>query len=339
MKYIPLCFLALLFLMPLEQTGVTHLKERRYTQYDWIEVGSRKPVGLKVADFEQNFEGGTESLTLKSMAGAGLGDLVNVQSYVLQEDFLGPDRYACNGDDDIVLNALNSPAGPDVISIIWSVDIDDDGEIDRVLNPGQDPFTLTVRSPDSGRYFVRLISGSGQTYTDDILITFYGVPGPVRVDILNDLSNNNSVEIVVLSNGNYEYALNGGSFQDSPIFKEVPAGQNTVVVRDKICSFATNPIPFLIVGYPKFFTPNGDGINDIWNIQGIRTLNDPTVFIFDRYGKLLKQWDESSEGWDGTFNGRPMPASDYWFRLEYFGGQGNNEPVPNILKSHFALKR
>jgi gliding motility-associated-like protein len=93
------------------------------------------------------------------------------------------------------------------------------------------------------------------------------------------------------------------------------------------------------VGFPKFFTPNGDGINDTWNIEGIGTLNDPTVFIFDRYGKLLKQLDETSPGWDGTFNGRPMPASDYWFRLEYSGGLANDAPSVNILKSHFTLKR
>ena len=47
------------------------------------------------------------------------------------------------------------------------------------------------------------------------------------------------------------------------------------------------------MGYPKFFTPNGDGIHDAWNVLGIETLTDPNIFIFDRYGKLLKQLDET----------------------------------------------
>ena len=91
------------------------------------------------------------------------------------------------------------------------------------------------------------------------------------------------------------------------------------------------------MGYPKFFTPNADGIHDTWNILGIETLTDPTVFIFDRYGKLLKQLDETS-GWDGTFNGREMPSSDYWFRLEYERPE-NGIVVASTVRTHFSLVR
>jgi gliding motility-associated-like protein len=195
-----------------------------------------------------------------------------------------------------------------------------------------------VSSPNSGRYFVEILTGTGQTYTDDIEIIFYGVPGPVGVNILRELSDSNDVEIVVSGGGSYEYSVNGGPFQDSPIFTDLPPGENTVVVNDTNGCGATEPIPFLVVGYPKFFTPNGDGINDGWNIQGIETLTDPVVFIFDRYGKLLKQLDESSAGWDGTFNGRPMPSSDYWFRLEYTR-QESGQQLTEVLRSHFSLKR
>ena len=80
------------------------------------------------------------------------------------------------------------------------------------------------------------------------------------------------------------------------------------------------------------------GVLNAWNIQGIETLTDPYVFIFDRYGKLLKQLDETSPGWDGTFNGRPMPSSDYWFRLEYARPE-NGELVNDVIRSHFSLKR
>ena len=47
---------------------------------------------------------------------------------------------------------------------------------------------------------------------------------------------------------------------------------------------------------------------------------DPTakIYIFDRFGKLLKQISPSlGPGWDGNYNGNPLPSSDYWFLVEY----------------------
>ncbi len=84
--------------------------------------------------------------------------------------------------------------------------------------------------------------------------------------------------------------------------------------------------------YPKFFTPNGDGINDFWMLeQVIRLRPSSTIFIYDRYGKLVHQINSNSSGWDGTTNGSPLPASDYWFSAVL---ENNLQ-----LKGHFALKR
>ena len=198
---------------------------------------------------------------------------------------------------------------------------------------------FTVTSPNSGRYFVEIETTGGEIVVDNggILITFFGIPVLQEVLILDDISDSNNVEIVVDGNGEYEYAINGGDFQDSPIFLDVPPGLNTVIINDLNGCGASEPQSFLVVGYPKFFTPNADGIHDTWNILGIETLTDPTVFIFDRYGKLLKQLDETS-GWDGTFNGREMPSSDYWFRLEYERPE-NGIVVASTVRTHFSLVR
>ncbi|RYH72241.1 T9SS type B sorting domain-containing protein, partial [Flavobacteriaceae bacterium 144Ye] len=88
--------------------------------------------------------------------------------------------------------------------------------------------------------------------------------------------------------------------------------------------------------YPKYFTPNGDGYHDTWNIIGFAGRADVKIYIFDRFGKLLKQISPSGQGWDGTYNGNPMPSSDYWFVVEYdepIGGQRKE------FKAHFTLKR
>ena len=82
-------------------------------------------------------------------------------------------------------------------------------------------------------------------------------------------------------------------------------------------------------------TPNQDGYHDTWNIIGISD-GDPTakIYIFDRHGKLLKQLSTFSTGWDGSYNGNPMPSNDYWFRVEYTENNTKKE-----FSGHFTLKR
>jgi gliding motility-associated-like protein len=91
---------------------------------------------------------------------------------------------------------------------------------------------------------------------------------------------------------------------------------------------------FVIMDYPKFFTPNNDGHNDTWNIRGSSVVNIKSIYIFDRYGKLLKELSPNGEGWNGIYNSRKMPADDYWFTIEY-----QKDGVTKQFKSHFALKR
>lgn len=81
-------------------------------------------------------------------------------------------------------------------------------------------------------------------------------------------------------------------------------------------------------------TPNGDGYFDTWHIVGVETLPGTTISIFDRYGKLIKFLHSSSLGWDGTYNGQMMPASDYWFVADVVQGERQFQ-----VKGHFALRR
>jgi gliding motility-associated-like protein len=105
-----------------------------------------------------------------------------------------------------------------------------------------------------------------------------------------------------------------------------------VYVKDtKDCGVV--PATFYILDYPKFFTPNGDGINDFWSIKNLnqRNLQNGTIEIFDRYGKPIHQINTRNQVWDGTFNGVNLPSSDYWFQMKLADGK--------IIKGHFSLKR
>ncbi|OXA86411.1 T9SS type B sorting domain-containing protein [Flavobacterium hercynium] len=80
---------------------------------------------------------------------------------------------------------------------------------------------------------------------------------------------------------------------------------------------------------PNFFTPNGDGFNDLWEVTGFGS-EDYSVYIYDRSGKLLKTLERDS-AWDGNFNGTPLPSSDYWYQIMFENG--------NQKRGHFSLKR
>ena len=69
--------------------------------------------------------------------------------------------------------------------------------------------------------------------------------------------------------------------------------------------------------YPKFFTPNGDGFNDTWHIINFDKFREAEIQIFDRYGRFITQLTQNTQGWDGTYNGKPVFATDYWFLMIY----------------------
>jgi len=147
-------------------------------------------------------------------------------------------------------------------------------------------------------------------------------------------STENTVKILIdnLGVGDYEYALDNSSFQDEPYFTQVRPGMRTISVRDKMgCGVSTLQVG--VVGYYKYFSPNNDGINDSWQVLGLKTTYNSlsNVYIYDRYGRFLSQISGPDEAWDGSYQGQPLPADDYWFRLELEDGR--------IYTGHFSLMR
>ncbi len=131
----------------------------------------------------------------------------------------------------------------------------------------------------------------------------------------------------------YEYMINNIGWQSNNTFYNVKEGIYLVTVRNKFgCGETTSS--FIIADYPKFFTPNQDGYNDYWNIGGQQIFDNATIYIFDKQGKLLKDISNSQTGWDGTFDGQPLPSDDYWFTINY-----EINGIKNEFKSHFTLKR
>lgn len=146
-----------------------------------------------------------------------------------------------------------------------------------------------------------------------------------------------SIDIVVtLTNGFgiYEYQMDGGDFQTSNVFTNVSSGQHIITVKDTKGNCDNRILTVNVLKYPKFFTPNGDHNHDTWNITDLAFQPDAVINIFDRYGKFLKQLTPSGPGWDGNYNGNPLPSSDYWFQVFY-----TQDGATQIFRSHFSLSR
>ncbi len=145
-----------------------------------------------------------------------------------------------------------------------------------------------------------------------------------------ELSDDNYIQILVSGDGDFEYSIDGINYQNSNTFNNILGGVYTVFVRDKLgCGEDSENVT--IIDYPKYFTPNGDGVNDTWQIKGIMGYPNAEIFIYDRYGKLLKQINPNGSGWDGAFNGEKMLSSDYWFTVKL--------DDKNEFNGHFSLKR
>ena len=131
------------------------------------------------------------------------------------------------------------------------------------------------------------------------------------------------------------YSLDDGEATDNGVFDDVSPGSHTVTITDgQGCWSYTEEV--IIVDYPRFFTPNGDGVNDTWSIIEQQEIPISQIYIFDRFGKLLKQLDPDGAGWDGLYNGNQMPATDYWFKIIYIEGAGSTQKE---FRAHFSLKR
>jgi gliding motility-associated-like protein len=186
----------------------------------------------------------------------------------------------------------------------------------------------------AGIYTVKVTNDLGCSKDRIITVTSSDVATIKSVDIV-DLTNNNTVTININEDLNqFVYSIDSpyGPFQSSNYFDNVESGIHTVYISDiEGCGVTSKEIS--ILGIPKFFTPNADGYNDTWQIIGLnqKFFSKSNIQIFDRYGTLIKQLSATNSGWDGTFNGKSLPSSDYWYVLKLEDGR--------TVKGHFSLKR
>ena len=197
-----------------------------------------------------------------------------------------------------------------------------------------------------GNYTVTVTDINTLCVSSDSTVVELSSPPTVTATLTTEAFASNSI-IQVTATGDgaalFEFSIDNGPWvanepnTNTYTFSNVPFGEHVIQARDiNGCGIASDIV--LVMDYPLFFTPNNDGYNDTWQIFGIENQYDAKIFIYDRYGKLLKQLSPTGPGWDGTYNGELLPSSDYWFTIDY-RELGESEGAQKQFKAHFSLKR
>ena len=66
---------------------------------------------------------------------------------------------------------------------------------------------------------------------------------------------------------------------------------------------------------PSGFTPNGDGVNDQWNLSGVDQYPSAEITVFNRWGDVLFTRGVADGSWDGTLNGTAVPVGTYYYHI------------------------
>ncbi|MBS1531541.1 MAG: gliding motility-associated C-terminal domain-containing protein [Bacteroidetes bacterium] len=159
----------------------------------------------------------------------------------------------------------------------------------------------------------------------------YGVPNPVfapeyqgfvngddqsKLDILPTLTTTATISSAA---GQYAIHVSGGSSHNY-----------TIIPVDGTLTITPSPSE---INVPNAFTPNGDGINDFWNIKQLTDFPQCIVSVYSRYGGLVFQSHGYAKPWDGTSSGSPVPAGTYYYIIN-----PNLDGLP-VLSGYVAVLR
>lgn len=259
----------------------------------------------------------------------GIGPLVHLTVNKSPQFDLIESQFVCLNDLPLTVSVTNPIATYDYV---WR-------NADGAIIGGNVP---TANITQGGIYTVTATTtdGTGCSKTKSITINESISATIKNIDIVDD-SDNNIIDVNITGIGIYEIALDNLNdfIPFTPLsslpgnthrFSNVVAGLHTVYIRDKNgCGLTIKEVA--LIGFPRFLTPNGDGINDTWNVAGASLQPNSLVYIFDRFGKQIAKIDPTGPGWDGTFNGSKLPTSDYWFTARLQDGR--------LRKGHFSLVR
>ncbi len=162
--------------------------------------------------------------------------------------------------------------------------------------------------------------------------------------MVQDDSDNNFIKVNSenLGLGEYEFRLLDKNYniivdyQNETLFDNLDGGVYILELNDKN-GCGSMFFEIALISFPDYFTPNGDNINDFWQIKGIDKgfYKSGVITIFNRFGKQLSSFTINDLGWDGTYNGKLLASNNYWYRIVLI----NHNDETKIKTGNFSLLR
>jgi len=236
---------------------------------------------------------------------------------------------------------LDPTTGQAISPILLSSSLDaSQFQVEWYLNGNLVHTGVDFNAEEAGEYTVETIklnpeNGADCNYNPTTVTVNSSSVAVLEAEVSEDFSETSSINISVVNGyGNYLFQLDNGPFQDIGYFENVPSGEHTITAIDDNGGCGEATITVDVLNYPRFFTPNNDGINDRWNIRDLSNNKTAVIYIHDRFGKLLTSFSPANGWWDGVYNDKNMPSNDYWFKVVYTKDGKQKEFVSN-----FTLKR
>lgn len=169
----------------------------------------------------------------------------------------------------------------------------------------------TLDISEVGKYWVKVKNGFGCENSGSTTISRSVLGTITGIQIVN-----NNATIVISSTGDYLYSLDNLNWQSTNVFFNLSNGNYTVFVKTKTgCTIGQ--LKFTIFDVNNSFSPNDDGINDTWTVEGIENYPNSEITVLDRNGvKVLSVLTAGSFEWNGKLNGCSLPTGIYWYIIK-----------------------
>lgn len=285
-------------------------------EVEWAEDGSKAPSIVVAPTESRSYE-----FTISKKGLCPVKDQIPVSVKEKPSITMDEDKTICEGSGITISPAVT---GKEYSGFVWT---DPDGEIvSRELQLIMDP-TL------SGDYTLQVSTTSCGDATASINVKV--IPTPVLyIDSINFTTR--KVEVASGGMGSFEYKMDNQEWQSDNTYEGLAYKVlHTAYARDEmgcvgvsVFNIAQPPLPI-----EDYFTPDGSGANDVWDVTSIlEAYPKTTVKIFDRSGKVVAELNGDMAEWDGTYNGNPLPSTDYWYLI-------NVPEIRQQFTGHFTLIR
>ncbi|NVK10132.1 MAG: T9SS type B sorting domain-containing protein, partial [Tenacibaculum sp.] len=300
-----------------------------YVSINNVELPTQYTTNSIVLGANENIQGGTSYfITVRDEAGCNVVDPIRVTTgepvdIQLTVDF----EYTC-------------PTGNIILAIV------DEAYRNNMSYTLYDGANTLIATNTTGE-FIDVPAGSGYYVTATHTISSCSQSSTSSpIDIVDyqplTLEIDDSVKNTLIANADfglppYEYSVDGGDFGPDNEFLILQTKDYTITVRDARGCEVTLTVrgEYISIFVPNLFTPDGDGINDYWYPREVEDYHDIKVYIYDRYARNIADFKGTVEGWDGTYEGTPLPSGDYWYTIYFKELSGQEKKI----MGHFTLYR